>query len=96
LVTRPSGRGRFLDGSISGDGSFLDGVVFFSDASGAGKMTRLLALRMQVRVCVRSTGSNMAHTPLGGRAAVMGKVGDDDFGHELVYPMRIGGSMGQG
>ncbi|CAO2167007.1 unnamed protein product [Urochloa humidicola] len=36
-----------------------------------------------------SAASNVAIalTRLGGRAAVLGKVGDDDFGHELVYRM---------
>lgn len=36
-----------------------------------------------------SAASNVAiaHTRLGGRAAVLGKVGDDDFGRELVYRM---------
>lgn len=36
-----------------------------------------------------SASSNVAIalTRLGGRAAVLGKVGDDDFGHELVYRM---------
>ncbi|KAL5222307.1 hypothetical protein ABZP36_027020 [Zizania latifolia] len=36
-----------------------------------------------------SAASNVAiaHTRLGGRAAVLGKVGNDDFGRELVYRM---------
>jgi hypothetical protein len=36
-----------------------------------------------------SAASNVAiaHTRLGGRAAMLGKVGDDDFGRELVYCM---------
>ncbi|KAF5190339.1 Fructokinase-like 1 protein [Thalictrum thalictroides] len=43
---------------------------------------------------VRAPGgppSNVAisHVRLGGRAAFMGKVGDDDFGRELVYTMNV-------
>lgn len=43
---------------------------------------------------VRAPGgspSNVAisHVRLGGRAAVMGKVGDDDFGNDLVYKMNM-------